>query len=156
MHARRTGVPWLRRKYDPGKWQAADPVNRALSAANSALYGVTNAAVLHLGCSAGIGFVHTGHQMSFVYDIADLYKAEITIPAAFDTAAAHNTDIASHARRAVRDRIAETRLVERVASDIRVLLGAAAEDAEPDPAGAGELWDGTGTVPAGAGYVENA
>ena len=30
-----------------------------------------------------LGFIHTGKQLSFVYDIADLYKAEITIPLAF-------------------------------------------------------------------------
>ena len=34
-------------------------------------------------CSPGLGFVHVGHENSFVYDIADLYKADITIPLAF-------------------------------------------------------------------------
>jgi CRISPR-associated protein Cas1 len=154
LEAERTGVRWLRRQYDPGKWQAADPVNRALSAANSALYGITHAAVLHLGCSAGIGFVHTGHQMSFVYDIADLYKADVTIPAAFGTVATHNTDIGSYARRAVRDRIRETRLLERIAADIRSLLGVTETETEDVSAQAGRLWDGTGTVPAGVGYAE--
>ncbi|MBM3947408.1 MAG: type I-E CRISPR-associated endonuclease Cas1, partial [SAR202 cluster bacterium] len=31
------GLPWHGRNYDRGEWQAADPVNRALSAANSCL-----------------------------------------------------------------------------------------------------------------------
>ena len=64
-HSQRTGVPWTRRQYDPGKWSSSDPVNRALSAANASLYGITHAAVLHLGCSPGLGFVHTGHQAEF-------------------------------------------------------------------------------------------
>ena len=34
---------------------------------------------LALGCSAALGFIHTGHHRSFVYDIADLYKAELSI-----------------------------------------------------------------------------
>jgi CRISP-associated protein Cas1 len=153
-HAKRTGLPWLRRQYIPGKWRAADPVNQALSAANSALYGVCHAAVLHLGCSAGIGFVHAGHQMSFVYDIADLYKAQVTIPAAFDTAAAHQADLGTHARRAVRDRIRETRLLEQAVADIRSLLGTDGEDYAPRPTG--DLWDDAGTVPGGVSYADGA
>ena len=76
------GVAWRGRRYDPADWGAGDPVNRCLSAANSALYGITHATILHLGCSPGLGFVHSGHALSFVYDVADLYKAEIAIPAA--------------------------------------------------------------------------
>lgn len=41
----------------------------------------------------GLGFVHIGHSLSFVYDIADLYKAEITIPIAFRLAAESPEDI---------------------------------------------------------------
>ena len=43
--------------------------------------------IFALGLSPGLGFIHVGHDCSFVYDIADLYKADITIPLAFEVAA---------------------------------------------------------------------
>jgi len=67
-----TGVPWHGRAYQQGAWAAADPVNRALSAANSCLYGICHAAIESAGFSPAIGFVHTGRMLSFVYDVADL------------------------------------------------------------------------------------
>ena len=73
-HAARTGVEWKRRDYDPTDFAGGDRVNQALSAANTSLYGVVHAVIVALGCSPGLGFVHTGHELSFVYDIADLYK----------------------------------------------------------------------------------
>ena len=70
--AQRHGVEWTGGNYDPQEWSAADVVNRCLSAATSALYGVTEAAVLAAGYAPAIGFLHTGKPQSFVYDIADL------------------------------------------------------------------------------------
>jgi len=60
-----------------------DPINRALSAANALLNGICHAAIVSGGYSPALGFIHTGKQLSFVYDIADLYKTEVTIPMAF-------------------------------------------------------------------------
>lgn len=121
-HALRTGVAWDGRKYDPSDWRKANPINRAISSANAALYGVVHSAIHHLGCSAGLGFIHTGHQLAFVYDVADLYKAEFTIPAAFDCAANGPDNIGTRARRLLRDRIVEHDLLPRIAADIKALL----------------------------------
>jgi CRISP-associated protein Cas1 len=150
----KTGVPWHGRSYMIGKWRAADPVNQCLSAANSALYGVCHAGILHLGCSPGLGFVHTGHQLSFVYDLADLYKAEVTIPVAFEIAAVGGGDFGGRARRAVRDAIVASKLLPRIVADIKQLLGAPEGDDEVQVAPVvPELWDGGGqTVPGGVGY----
>jgi CRISPR-associated protein Cas1 len=38
---------------------------------------------LALGCFPALGYVHNGNQQAFVYDIADLGKAELTVPLAF-------------------------------------------------------------------------
>lgn len=57
---------------------------------------------------AGLGFVHVGHECSFVYDIADLYKAEITIPIAFEVAAEDVEDLPGVVRRRVRDAMSHT------------------------------------------------
>ena len=152
-HARVFGVKWDGRRYDRGNWDASDPVNKCLSAANSALYGICHAAVLHLGCSPGLGFVHTGHQLSFVYDIADLYKAEITIPAAFEIGSAGGADLGTRTRRAVRDAIVDARLLPRMAADVRALLGIPAGEDSTAPAVA-PLWDEDGEVPGGTAYGE--
>ncbi len=122
--SRQTGVPWSGREYDPDDFQAGDPVNKALSAAHACLYGVAHSVIAALGCSPGLGFVHTGHERSFVYDIADLYKAEITIPIAFEIAAQYTPqdDIGALTRRAVRDAISDGHILARAVRDIRSLL----------------------------------
>lgn len=83
--ARMTGVIWKGRDYKTTDWESADPINHALSIANTLLYSVVQAAVISLGYSTALGFVHTGKMLSFVYDVADLYKTQTTIPAAFET-----------------------------------------------------------------------
>lgn len=129
----RTGVPWHGRQYIPGQaFAAGDDVNRLLSAAHTSLYGVVHAAVVSLGCSPGLGFVHTGRSLAFVHDIADLYKADVSIPCAFDVAAAGKTSEAA-ARHAVRDRVQESRLLERAVREIYQLLDEPQQDTLPDP-----------------------
>ena len=96
-------IPWNGREYDPEDFSSGDLVNQALSAGHACLYGLAHAVIIALGCSPGLGFVHIGHDCSFVYDIADLYKAEITIPIAFEIAAANPEDLPGEVRRRVRD-----------------------------------------------------
>ncbi|MFD9511270.1 type I-E CRISPR-associated endonuclease Cas1e [Streptomyces mirabilis] len=118
----RTGIRWHGRKYTPGDFAAGDPVNQAITAAAQCMYGIAHAVVASLGTSPALGFVHSGHELSFVLDIADLYKTEIGIPLAFDVAAEDEEDVASRTRRALRDRINETCLLDRCVEDIKSLL----------------------------------
>ncbi|MGW5609446.1 type I-E CRISPR-associated endonuclease Cas1e [Streptomyces sp. NPDC003753] len=120
--AQRTGIPWHGRRYTPGDFASGDPVNQAITAAAQAMYGIAHAVVAALGCSPALGFVHSGHELSFVLDIADLYKTEVGIPVAFDAAAASPEDVGARTRRALRDRIHELRLLDRVVADIHHLL----------------------------------
>ncbi|MFI2282595.1 type I-E CRISPR-associated endonuclease Cas1e [Nocardia beijingensis] len=153
LHAERTGVTWNRRDYDPTDFDAGDAVNQALSSATTCLYGIVHAVIVALGCAPGLGFVHTGHERSFVFDLADLYKAEFAIPAAFDAAAEGGDDVPAATRRAVRDAVHSGRLLERCCSDIYALL------LPEEPAGAAEwdtdiveLWDRKGNVAGGISY----
>ncbi|WP_196716716.1 type I-E CRISPR-associated endonuclease Cas1e [Actinomyces trachealis] len=151
--SRRTGVPWVRRDYRPDDFESSDPINQALSAAHAALYGVVHGVIVALGCSPGLGFVHTGHERSFVYDIADLYKAETTIPIAFDVVAEGMEDLTGTTRRRVRDRIFELKVIERAVGDIHRLLGA--DEAEDLTVNVVSLWDYQRQVVAGgANYAE--
>lgn len=126
--SKKTGVLWNGREYDPNDFNASDPVNMALSAAHACLYGVAHSVITALGCAPGLGFIHTGHERSFVYDIADLYKAEISIPIAFEVAAKKPENIGAVTRRAVRDSISDGRILERMVKDIRELLLGIAKD----------------------------
>lgn len=149
------GIPWDRRRYDPQDFASADPVNQALSAATTALYGATHAVIVALGCSPGLGFVHTGHVRSFVFDIADLYKADIAIPCAFEIAAGGFVDVGAETRRAMRDRFHESSLVERCARDIRHLLLPNDAPQSDESADTVWLWDSGGRrVAAGVDYAE--
>lgn len=85
--AARHGVKWRARNYDRAEWDAADVPNRCLSAATACLYGLSEAAILAAGYAPAIGFLHRGKPQSFVYDIADVFKFETVVPAAFATAA---------------------------------------------------------------------
>ncbi len=133
------GVPWHGRKYDRSNWQAADPINRALSAANAALNGVCHAAIVSAGYSPGLGFIHTGKQFSFVYDIADLYKTAITVPIAFYETSQGEYQLESRVRRTCRDAFYKLKLLGRIVGDIDhildlskdVLEAGAAADADP-------------------------
>ena len=120
--SKETGVEWSGREYDVDDFAGSSPINMALSAAHACLYGVAHCVIVALGCSPGLGFVHTGHERSFVYDIADLYKAELTIPIAFAVAAKEPDDIGAVTRRLVRDAIADGHLLRRITKDIRILL----------------------------------
>jgi CRISPR-associated protein Cas1 len=145
--SRDSGVPWAGRSYRRDNWNSSDPVNRALSAANSCLYGIAHAAIVAAGYSTALGFVHTGKQLSFVYDIADLYKLDITVPIAFRAAAEGAEGIEGRVRRACRDAFHRDRLLQRILPDIDQVLGArdAGDDAEDpfasDDALPGGLWD---------------
>ncbi|SDN11518.1 type I-E CRISPR-associated endonuclease Cas1e [Actinomyces ruminicola] len=152
-NSRRTGVPWTRRDYRPDDFEASDPINQALSAAHAALYGVVHGVIVSLGCSPGLGFVHTGHERSFVYDVADLYKAETTIPMAFDVVAEGMEDLTGTTRRRVRDKVFELQVIERAVKDICSLLGA--EEQDDLSVNVVSLWDYQRRVVAGgANYSE--
>jgi CRISPR-associated protein Cas1 len=120
--AREVGVDWKGRNYNRGQWLSNDPINRALSAANACLYGLCHAAILSAGYSPALGFIHTGKQLSFVYDVADLYKAKVVIPIAFREAAAGNEGLETRVRRSCRDAFRSEKLMERILPDIASVL----------------------------------
>lgn len=120
--AKLNNVEWNGREYNIDDFSSGSPVNQALSAANVCLYGLAASVITALGCSAGLGFIHVGHEFSFAYDIADLYKAETTIPLAFQLAGEEVPDIANVIRRRLRDVFVRTHLLEKMVKDIKYLL----------------------------------
>jgi CRISPR-associated protein Cas1 len=158
--SRETGVKWDGRAYKQSDWKRATPINRALSAANSCLYGVVHAAIVAAGYSPALGFIHTGKMLSFVYDVADLYKAEITIPAAFRCTAAGESKLESRVRHICRDLIREQRMLMRIIEDLEKLFDVGGPGVDPEAehldrfdARPGGLWDPEdGQVDGGVNY----
>jgi CRISPR-associated protein Cas1 len=152
MLAQRHRTGKFRRNYDPDKWEEQDPVNLALSAASAALYGVAHAVILALGCSPALGFVHNGTQQSFVYDVADLYKAKVTVPLAFGLGNSHDPE--GEARRRLREDFRLLKLMPTIVNDIQALLDpSAARTARQPSAEVVSLWDPeAGAVPSGVNY----
>ncbi|MHB9848967.1 type I-E CRISPR-associated endonuclease Cas1e [Streptomyces krungchingensis] len=160
--AQQHGIGRFRRNYHPDQWQAQDPVNLALSAANTCLYGIVHAALLALGLSPALGFVHAGTQHAFVYDVADLYKAHTTLPVAF--ALYQSTNPEQEARRRFRESLRLVRLLPHIVRDVQALLtpgrqetsdaDCVAEDrSERRDVEMVHLWDPkAGVLPAGINY----
>ncbi|WP_067973434.1 type I-E CRISPR-associated endonuclease Cas1e [Nocardiopsis trehalosi] len=150
----RTGVPWRGRQFTPGDFASGDAPNQGVTAAAQCLYGVAHAVVAALGCSPALGFVHSGHELSFVLDIADLYKTEIGIPAAFDMAAEGSDEVGARTRREIRDRINRLGLLDRCVDDIKSLLLPEGADTEVEdaPDRVGLQTDGGVDVESGVNY----
>lgn len=129
MLARQCGLAWSGRRYNPAAWDKADHANRALSSATACLYGVCEAAVLAAGYAPAIGFLHRGKPLSFVYDIADIFKFEVAVPMAFKVAAAFQQgeavgSIERQVRIGCRDAFRKTGVLERIIPTIGDLLAA--------------------------------
>ncbi len=133
MMAKQYGVPWQGRRYDPKEWDKADVANQCLSAATACLYGVTEAAVLAAGYAPAVGFVHSGKPLSFVYDIADLFKFDTVVPAAFRIAATRPATPDRAVRVACRDIFRQTKLLKRIIPAIEDVLAAGGTEPPPPP-----------------------
>jgi CRISPR-associated protein Cas1 len=131
--ARTFGVDWKARSYDTSEWDRGDLPNRCLSSATACLYGVTESAVLAAGYAPAVGFIHTGKPLSFVYDVADVYKFETVVPAAFKIAAGSPSNPEQVVRLACRDIFRQTNLLERIIPGIEEMLSAGEIDPPHPP-----------------------
>ena len=131
--ARRYKVEWKYRSYDAEKWESGDMPNRCLSSATACLYGVTEAAILAAGYAPAIGFIHTGKPLSFVYDIADLFKFETVVPVAFQTAAKQPSYPEQEVRHACREIFRSTQLLTQIIPTIEEVLAAGELSVPEDP-----------------------
>ncbi len=130
--AKRFGVQWRGRRYDPADWDTSDVPNTCLSSATACLYGITEAAILAAGYAPAVGFIHTGKPLSFVYDIADIVKFETVVPVAFKIAAKNPNQPEREVRLACRDVFRETKLLGKIIPMIEeVLTAGGLEPPEP-------------------------
>jgi CRISPR-associated protein Cas1 len=132
-------VPWNGRKYNSDDFSKNDPLQNALSCANSCLYGLCYSAVYSLGLSPGLGIIHTGLSKSFVLDVADLYKETVSFPAAFSVIADGSYDMERRVRYKMRDLFKDRRFLKCIVSDIMTTLD---DNDEKTIDGRNRLWAG--------------
>jgi len=130
--AKRHGIQWKGRNYDRTDWDKSDLPNLCLSAATACLYGITEAAVLAAGYAPAVGFIHTGKPLSFVYDIADLFKFDSVVPVAFQVAAKAPLQPERRVRLACRDMFRQQKILGKIIPAIEEVL-AAGEIEPPEP-----------------------
>ncbi|MGR3174810.1 MAG: type I-E CRISPR-associated endonuclease Cas1e [Candidatus Scalindua sp.] len=116
------GVTWKGRNYNPNNWEIADNINRAISAANAGLYSLCTAIVCSMGYLPQLGFIHIAGTLPFVFDIADIYKPETTLHAAFHTLSLNPEASEKEVLTLLKQRIEEKRLMQRIPKDIEELL----------------------------------
>ncbi|NWH05257.1 type I-E CRISPR-associated endonuclease Cas1e [Desulfobacter latus] len=116
------GVPWKGRNYNPDNWQLADSLNKAISAANASLYALTTAVVSSMGYLPQLGFIHSAGTLPFVFDIADIYKPETTLEAAFQTIRINPKATEKDTLTRLKQIIEQSRLMYRMPKDISRLL----------------------------------
>ena len=77
------GIRWDGRRYKRDVPDWADLPNQAINHAATAVEAAATIAVVSVGALPQLGFIHEDSGISFVLDIADLYRGEVTLPVAF-------------------------------------------------------------------------
>ncbi len=131
--AKQYKVNWVRRNYDHSSWGSGDIPNRCLSSATACLYGICEAAILAAGYAPAVGFIHTGKPQSFVYDIADIFKFDSVVPAAFKIAAREPFNPEREVRIACRDAFRQGKILKRIIPMIEEVLAAGGIDPPKRP-----------------------
>lgn len=116
------GVTWKGRQYDPSNWNLADGLNRAISAANSSFYALVTAIVVSMGYLPQLGFIHSAGTLPFVFDIADIYKPESTLEAAFQTIGINPKATEKEVLIRLKQIIEQLKLLKRIPRDITRLF----------------------------------
>lgn len=126
LHAERIGVPWRGRRYDRANPGATDLPNQALNHAASAVEAAAAIAVSATATIPQLGFIHEDPGQSFVLDIADLYRDEVTIPCAFaaarDAGEKPDQKIERLARRRIGARLSKDGVIPAMIERIKALL----------------------------------
>lgn len=110
--AERYGVEWTGRKYDRADPEHNTPVNQAINHAATAVQAAAMLAVSATGTIPQLGFIHEESGQAFCLDIADLWRAELTLPAAFAAVRNCAADIRIPLEREVR-RLAGRMIVDK-------------------------------------------
>lgn len=75
-----------------------------------------------MGYLPQLGFIHDAGTLPFVFDVADMYKPETTLEAAFQTLSVNPDASEREVLEMLKIRIEKTRLLRRIPKDLEELL----------------------------------
>ncbi len=81
--AKRYGIQWNGRRYDRSNPNASDLANQAINHVATITESAAYIAINAVSAIPQLGFIHEDANISFVLDIADLFRDSFTIPVAF-------------------------------------------------------------------------
>lgn len=143
--AQRFGVPWNGRHYDRNNPNATDVPNQAINHAASAVEAAAAIAVASTATIPQLGFVHEDSGQSFVLDVADLVRHDVTLPIAFGAAKYVLKRSDENLERIVRTKAAEvltnSQVISRLIEHIKSLLGPPDQAASSADASDAEIAD---------------
>lgn len=138
LTAQRFGVPWYGRRYDRANPNATDIPNQAINHAASSVEAAAAIAVAATATIPQLGFVHEDSGQSFVLDVADLVRHDVTLPIAFSAAKAVIKSPGENLERLVRTKAAEAfnrdAVVSRLIDLVKDLLAEPTPEARSAPA----------------------
>lgn len=124
--AQQFGIPWQGRRYDRNDPEGADAPNQAINHAATAVEAAAMIAVAATGTIPALGFIHEDSGMSWILDIADLARADTTIPVAFAAVKAASVEpgipLERHVRRCANAAFRRQALIPRFIDHIHHLL----------------------------------
>lgn len=135
IEADRYRLPWEGRRYNRSQPEGADIPNQAINHAATFVECAADVAVAAVGALPPLGFIHEDSSNAFTLDIADLYRAEVTIPLAFRVARQALDNAGLNLERTLRKEAAAEfrrgKLIPKMIDRIKELLGV--HDAGSDP-----------------------
>ncbi|WP_353859783.1 type I-E CRISPR-associated endonuclease Cas1e [Azospirillum formosense] len=142
LAAERYGVPWRGRNYDRAAPDSADLANQAINHAATTMTAAASVAVAATGAIPQLGFIHEDSGQSFVLDIADLYRHDVTLDIAFGAAKEAMTKpepvdrlVRRRAARLFRQKAVIPSMIDRIKTLLRL---SKSEDGEDGRNGGGE------------------
>lgn len=124
--AAKHGIAWSGRRYDRQNPDETNTINQAINHAATAIQGAAMIAVSVTGTIPQLGFIHESSGKAFALDIADLYRASVTLPVAFASAAEHKQAPHKEIERITRynagSRMRDEKLVSKMIDAIKELL----------------------------------
>lgn len=118
LTAERVGLRWAGRRYDRSDPTSADLANQALNHAASAIEAAAAIAVAATATIPQLGFIHEDSGQSWVLDVADLARDQITVPCAFKAAVLVQSRPSENIERVTRRMVAERLRRDSVISDL--------------------------------------
>ena len=124
--AQRYGIEWKNRRYDRADPLWADLPNQAINHASVAVTSAAVVAVTSIGAIPQLGFIHEQSGEAFPLDIADLFRVNILLPAAFQSAREvmdrPNLDIERQTRRNTGELLRKERVISKMIDYIKALF----------------------------------